>query len=75
MKTTPKANNTLGHLFALTHVHTPQYVCLECGHKFYSVVSAGIAVNSGCPGCGGGDIDVYVPKTVSELREGGAQWT
>lgn len=38
----------------------PLFECLECGHKFYTVRAAEKAVNgdSGCPGCGGVDVDV-----------------
>ena len=43
----------------------PEYVCLECGKKFYTVKAAERAMNGddGCPKCGGSDIDLYVePK-------------
>lgn len=38
----------------------PEFVCLECGRKFYSVKSAEKASEDGCPKCGGVDIEVYV---------------
>ncbi len=40
---------------------TPLFKCQECGHKFFSVKSAENASfgDSGCPGCGGSDIDTY----------------
>ena len=37
----------------------PEFVCLECGHKFYSVHAAEKAVfGDGCPSCSGSDIEV-----------------
>ena len=32
------------------------FVCLECGRKFYSTKAAERAASDGCPGCGGVDI-------------------
>jgi len=40
----------------------PEFECLECGKKFYSVDSAEKASSEGCPKCGGSDIEIYVPK-------------
>lgn len=39
----------------------PEFICLECGHLFYSVEAAEMAAfgDEGCPGCGGSDIEVY----------------
>jgi hypothetical protein len=39
----------------------PLFACCECGHKFYSAAAAERASfgDSGCPGCGGSDIDEY----------------
>lgn len=34
------------------------FCCLECGHKFKTTKAAERAVNNGCPGCGGVDIDL-----------------
>jgi ferredoxin-like protein FixX len=41
----------------------PLFQCMECGKKYYSVASAERATFSerGCLGCGGSDIDIYVP--------------
>jgi hypothetical protein len=41
----------------------PIFQCNECGHKFYTVAAAERASfgSSGCPGCGGADIDIYIP--------------
>ena len=37
----------------------PEFVCLECGHKFYSAHAAeAAAFGDGCPDCGGSDIEV-----------------
>lgn len=37
----------------------PEFVCLECGHKFYSVKAAEeAAFGDGCPGCSSSDIEV-----------------
>ena len=38
----------------------PEFECLECGRKFYSVKAAEKAADDGCPGCGGCDIEIYV---------------
>lgn len=36
-----------------------EFVCLECGHKFYSVYSAEkAAFGDGCPSCSSSDIEV-----------------
>ena len=37
------------------------FACQECGKKFYNVKAAEKAAFgiSGCPGCGGSDIDTY----------------
>lgn len=36
-----------------------EFVCLECGHKFYSVHAAEkAAFGDGCPSCNGSDIEV-----------------
>lgn len=50
---------------------TPLYACQECGRKFYTTEAAERATfsNSGCPGCGGSDIDLYVPGQM-EARYG-----
>ena len=37
----------------------PEFVCLECGHKFYSAHAAEAAsFGDGCPDCSGSDIGV-----------------
>ena len=37
----------------------PEFVCLECGHKFYSAHAAEkAAFGDGCPSCSGSDIEV-----------------
>ena len=37
------------------------FVCLECGYKFRSAVTAeNAALREGCPSCGGIDIDLDV---------------
>ncbi len=36
------------------------YACQECRRKFRTVKAAQRASNSGCPGCGGVDIDLDV---------------
>ena len=37
----------------------PDFVCLECGHKFYSMHAAeAAAFGDGCPDCSGSDIEV-----------------
>ena len=36
----------------------PLFVCMECKKKFYTVKSAEKASYNGCPGCGGGDIEI-----------------
>jgi len=42
------------------------FVCLECGHKFRSAVTAeNAAFRDGCPSCGGTDIDLDVLETSS----------
>lgn len=40
----------------------PEFECLECEKKFYTVASAEKASNDGCPKCGGCDIEIYVKK-------------
>lgn len=53
------------------------FECQECNHKFYTVKAAERASfgDSGCPGCGGSDIDVYVgalrTKPVLKLKSMG----
>ena len=37
---------------------TSTFGCLECGRKFRSASAAERATLSGCPGCGGVDIDI-----------------
>jgi Zn finger protein HypA/HybF involved in hydrogenase expression len=34
------------------------FKCLECGRKFKTVKAAERAANSGCPKCGGVDVDL-----------------
>ena len=48
-------------------VRIPLFECQECKRPFYSVKSAERASYSdaGCPGCGGSDIDLYVPATAT----------
>ena len=37
----------------------PEFVCLECGHKFYSAHAAEVAAfDDGCPDCNSSDIEV-----------------
>jgi hypothetical protein len=36
--------------------------CLECGRKFRTTNAAERAANTGCPGCGGVDIDLDIEK-------------
>jgi len=38
----------------------PEFECMECGKKFYTVKTAERASHNGCPKCGGVDIDIYV---------------
>ena len=36
----------------------PEFVCLECGHKFYSAHAVeAAALEDGCPDCSGSDIE------------------
>lgn len=45
------------HITALEE--QPDFVCLECGHKFYSAHAAeAAAFGDGCPDCSGSDIEV-----------------
>lgn len=46
--------------------NTPIFECMECGEKFNDTESAEIAMDEGCPGCDGSDIDIYVRKEVIE---------
>lgn len=39
------------------------FACQECGRKFKTTKAAERAVDKGCPGCGGSDIDVEQAKT------------
>jgi predicted nucleic acid-binding Zn-ribbon protein len=39
----------------------PLWVCLECGRGFRTTAAAAMALATGCPGCGGTDIDIHVP--------------
>lgn len=39
------------------------WVCLECGRRL-TLRAAEKAASDGCPGCGGVDIDIYVPTAV-----------
>lgn len=41
----------------------PLYQCLECGRGFHTAKSAERAMDNGCPGCGGSDIDLYVKES------------
>ena len=45
----------------------PLFECMECGKKFYTVKAAERATfgSSGCPGCGGSDIEEYTGKRKS----------
>ncbi|HPE52433.1 MAG TPA: hypothetical protein PLS83_13145 [Methanothrix soehngenii] len=37
----------------------PEFICQECGHKFYSAHAAEeAAFGDGCPSCSGSDIEV-----------------
>ena len=38
-------------------VRRADWICNECGRKFYSVRAAERAVSWGCPKCGGSDIE------------------
>jgi DNA-directed RNA polymerase subunit RPC12/RpoP len=39
------------------------FVCLECGRRMTArAAERATTGNDGCPGCGGVDIDLYVPK-------------
>jgi len=44
----------------MTSKRDPLFACVECGKKFYSAKAAEKAAygDSGCPGCGGSDIDL-----------------
>jgi hypothetical protein len=48
----------------MTTTREPLFECQECGKKFYTEKAAYRASfgDSGCPGCGGSDIDIYVGK-------------
>jgi predicted nucleic acid-binding Zn-ribbon protein len=39
------------------------FVCLECRKKFRTTAAARRAVDQGCPGCGGSDIDLDMNPT------------
>jgi len=46
------------------------FACVECGHKFRTIKAAERAAfgDSGCPKCGGSDIDLAVqPRRASML--------
>ena len=46
------------HIIAELEKQT-DFVCLECGHKFYSAHAAeAAAFGDGCPDCSGSDIEV-----------------
>jgi len=47
----------------------PLFECMECGKKFYTVGAAERASfgNSGCPGCGGSDIEPYYGITTKSI--------
>jgi predicted nucleic acid-binding Zn-ribbon protein len=50
------------------------FQCMECGKKFRTIVAARRAVNNGCSGCGGSDIDLdmdptHVCKTDTPVRK------
>jgi predicted RNA-binding Zn-ribbon protein involved in translation (DUF1610 family) len=44
---------------------TAKFECMECGRKFYTVLSAERASVNGCPKCGGVDIDL--PRSGSSV--------
>lgn len=46
-------------LHGLIRPNKAQFICMECGKKFYTVAAAERASfgDNGCPGCGGSDID------------------
>lgn len=46
------------------------FSCQECGRKFYNAEAAEMAMNNGCPGCGGSDVDTYVPDDVQHRIDG-----
>lgn len=48
---------------SMTGKKVPLFECQECRKKFFTVKAAERASYSekGCPGCGGSDIDLYVP--------------
>jgi DNA-directed RNA polymerase subunit RPC12/RpoP len=52
---------------ATTQKRVPLFVCNECGKKFFTVKAAEKASWSGCPQCGGGDIDI-APVSISPPR-------
>jgi predicted nucleic acid-binding Zn-ribbon protein len=39
------------------------FQCMECKKKFRTIAAAQRAVNNGCPGCGGLDIDLDTNPT------------
>lgn len=43
------------------------FKCQECGRKFKTAKAAQRASNNGCPGCGGVDIDLDVPRPAAPL--------
>ena len=47
--------------------------CWECGQRFRTARAAERAINDGCPGCGGVDIDIARTK-VSEPRPRPKGW-
>lgn len=48
----------------------PQFQCMECGKLYYSAAAAERAAfgSRGCTGCGGSDIDVYVPNNFNKYK-------
>jgi len=55
----------------MTTLKIPLFECQECGHKFFSVKAAERASSgdSGCPGCGGSDIDTYTGRKIREVPD------
>lgn len=53
---------------ATTQKRVALFSCKECGRRFFTVKSAERAVWSGCPQCGGGDIDIApTPQTAAAV--------
>lgn len=45
------------------------WICCECGKRFRTVAGAQRAINSGCPKCGGVDIDLDDSELKSKVNQ------